>query len=432
MENQKQKIMKTIINVIVILVLAVQGGLAQTLDDYFKTAAENNPGLQVIYKAFEAAMQKVPQVNTLPDPTLSFGYFISPVETRVGPQRAKFSLSQMFPWFGTLKSRGDVATLQAEAKYQAFLDARNRLYFQVAAAWYPLYELNKWKELEKENMSILDSWKKVATRKFENGNGSMVDVLRVDIMLKDAGTRLQILNDKEKSLLSAFNNLLNCDENEPVIVADSLFVQELPFDLSKDSLLARSPLLFELELKIRAGEASEVVAKKQALPNLGVGLDYVIVGEPSEMTSADNGKDVLMPMVSLSIPLFRKKYKAAEREARLMQESFSLQKENMLNMLVSEYDRSHFNLQQQKQLVQLYEKQISTTRQSLYLLFTGYGNSGREFEEVLRMQQQLLQYKKDKATALKEYKVALAKINYLTAKTIDNETNINFSSSNSE
>ncbi len=413
--------MRTLFNTILIILLTIPGGFAQTLDDYFKIAAENNPGLQAEYKAFEAAMQKVPQVNTLPDPAFSFGYFISPVETRVGPQRAKFSLSQMFPWFGTLKARGDAATLQAEAKYQAFLDARNRLYFQVAAAWYPLYELNKWKQIEQENIDILESYKTIATTKFENGRGSMVDVLRVDIMLKDAETRLKILNDKEKPLLSTFNNLLNRNEYAPIVVADSLSIQELPAGISKDSLLNRNPVLAELDLKIKASEASEVVAQKQGLPNVGVGLDYVIVGEPSGMTSADNGKDVLMPMVSVSIPLFRKKYKAAEQEARLMQESFSLQKENRLNALVSEYDRAKFELQQQQQLVELYDKQISTTRQSLNLLFTTYGNSGREFEEVLRMQQQLLQYEKNKATALTEFQIARAKINYLTAKTFNNE-----------
>merc|ERR1712000_551534 len=115
------------------LVLISMGLYSQTLEEYFKIAAENNPGLLSQYKEFEAVLQKVPQVSTLPDPSLSFGYFISPVETRVGPQRARFSLTQMFPWFGTLKAQEDVATLMAEAKYQEFLDARNKLLYQVAA-----------------------------------------------------------------------------------------------------------------------------------------------------------------------------------------------------------------------------------------------------------------------------------------------------------
>lgn len=413
--------MKKVINTIIILLVVALGSHSQTLDDYFKIAAENNPGLKAKYKNFEAAMEKIPQVSTLPDPTFSFGYFISPVETRVGPQRARFSLSQMFPWFGTLKARGDAAALLAEAAYQAFLDERNRLLFQVSTAYYPLYELQRWIELEKENIEILNSYKNIATRKFENGNSPMVDVLRVDIMLKDAQTRIQILEDKRQPLLSTFNNLLNRDETANVAISDTLSVDYPTGFFNKDSLLHNNPLLTELDLRIRASEVNEVIAKKQGLPNLGVGLDYVVIGEPSGMVSADNGKDVVMPMLSVSIPIFRKKYKAAEREAQLMQDNFSYQKENMLNMLSSEFDRARFSMQQQNQLANLYDEQIVTTGQSLNLLFTAYGNSGREFEEVLRMQQQLLQYEKSKATALSEFQVALAKINYLTANSINNE-----------
>ena len=65
--------------------------IAQSLDDYLVEGAENNPGLKSSYFNFEAAMQKTAQVKALPDLALSFGYFVSPVETRVGPQRAKFS-----------------------------------------------------------------------------------------------------------------------------------------------------------------------------------------------------------------------------------------------------------------------------------------------------------------------------------------------------
>ena len=58
---------------------------AQTLDDYFKLAAENNPGLQAEYRDFEASMQKVPQVSSLSDPTLTVSAFGQMIETRVGP-----------------------------------------------------------------------------------------------------------------------------------------------------------------------------------------------------------------------------------------------------------------------------------------------------------------------------------------------------------
>jgi outer membrane protein, heavy metal efflux system len=100
-----------------------------------------------------------------------------------------------------------------------------------------------------------------------------------------------------------------------------------------------------------------------------------------------------------------------------MQESYTYQKQEVANTLISEYEMGWYQVQQQLQLLSLYEQQIETSRQSLNLLFTSYGNSGKEFEEVLRMQQQLLKYKKMRAAALAQYHIAVEKINYLTSKT---------------
>ena len=391
-------------------------GNAQTLEDYFQIAAENNPGLLAKYKNFEAAMQRVTQVSTLPDPNLSFGYFISPVETRVGPQQARFSLTQMFPWFGTLNAQENAATLMAEAKYQEFLDARNKLYYQVSAAYYALYELQRLIDIEKENQRILSSYKEIATVQFQNDKGSMVDVLRVDIMLKDANTELSILNQKRKPLETRFNKLLNRDENESIEIIDSLQIKRIIPDFRKDSLLLANPLLEELDLKVQASQAQERAAIKQGLPKFGVGLDYVIVGERTDATISDNGKDVLMPMVTMSLPIFRGKYKAAQNEAQLMQESYEFQKEEVSNRLISSYEMIWFEIQKQLKLIELFEEQIQESEQSLNLLFSAYSNSGKEFEEVLRMQQQILKYQRLRATALSDYHITLAELDYITAK----------------
>nr|MBD3620701.1 TolC family protein [Sunxiuqinia sp.] len=409
--------MKIIINLFIFLIFGSAVASAQSLADYQRIASENNPGLQAKYKEFEAALQKVPQVGSLPDPAFSFGYFISPVETRVGPQRAKFSLTQMFPWFGTLEAQRDATALMAEARYQSFLDARNQLHYQVAASYYPLYELKRWKQIEQENIDILQSYKTIANSKFKSGAAPMVDVLRVDLMLKDAETNLSILNQKEKPLRASFNQLLNREEREVVLIEDSLEVEAFVVGFRRDSLLTNNPVLDALDLKIQASEASELAAQKQGLPKLGVGLDYAVVDERNDMSLADNGKDILMPMVSVSIPIFRGKYKAAIKEAQLMQESYTLQREELVNSLSSGYETVWFDIQQQLELIELYENQLVTTGQSLNLLFSAYGNSGKEFEEVLRMQQQLLKYEKMKATAEAKYQIALAKLHYITAKT---------------
>jgi len=404
-------------NKLLIIVLLIGVRLqAQNLDDYYKLAAENNPGLQSQYAQFEAAIQKVSQVNALPDPTLSFGYFISPVETRVGPQQAKFSLSQMFPWFGTLSAQGNTATLMAEAKYQSFLDARNKLFYQVASAYYPLFEHKESIKIVQKNVEILEAYKTISNSKFKNGSGSLVDVLRVDILLKESQTDMEILKKKELSLLTTFNKLLNRDALQEVVIMEELAVEFIPEMYRKDSLLTDNPLLHSVDLKIRAQKVAETVAIKQGLPKFGIGLDYVLVGERSDVNISNNGKDVLMPNVSISLPIFRGKYRAAKKEAQLLQESYNYEKQEISNTLISLYEMALFEAQRQSELIALYNMQITESKQVLNLLFKDYGNSGEAFEEVLRMQQQLLKYDKLKISALAAHEIALAKLDYITSK----------------
>src|SRR5690606_23708813 len=121
---------------------------------------------------------------------------------------------------------------------EVFIEQRNNLFYQLAEAWYPLFELNRFRQIEQENISILSSWKKITTRNFQSGTGQMVDVLRADVTLQDAQTRLSILEDREKSLLAAFNNLLNRDTDDTVTVPDSLYTEiEVPA-FNPDSVLS--------------------------------------------------------------------------------------------------------------------------------------------------------------------------------------------------
>lgn len=383
---------------------------AQSLDDYFKIAASDNPGLQAMFKEYEAAMQVVPQANTLPDPQFSFGYFMDPDATGSGAKKTRFALSQMFPWFGTLKAQGNTAAILAEARFQAFIDARNTLYLKVASAYYPLFEIKRLQGIERENIEILKSYKAIATKKFENGTGSMVDVLRVDIRQKDAMTNLGILNAKEKPYMTTFNTLLNKGVNEPVSVIDSLVMEPMPVGTFRDSLISENPGLKELDLRLKAGRASEKAAYKKGLPSFGVGLAY-------EYALEDDGMNEIMAEVSVSIPIFRAKYRGAVKEAQLMQKSYSLQKEELANTLTSNYEMAWFELEQQRQMIALYEQQIRTTRHALDLLFSAYSNSGKGFEELLDMRQELLSYDRMKIAAEVQYQISMAKLKVLTGRT---------------
>ena len=87
------------------------GALAENADlsQLLQYARLNNPGLEAAFQRWKEALEKVPQATTLPEPRLSFGGYLSEVETRVGPMQARAGLTQPFPWFGELELAGNVA-----------------------------------------------------------------------------------------------------------------------------------------------------------------------------------------------------------------------------------------------------------------------------------------------------------------------------------
>ena len=164
-----------------------------------------------------------------------------------------------------------------------------------------------------------------------------------------------------------------------------------------------------------AAQAQEKAAQLQGLPKLGVGFEYIITQARPEMSFPYNGKDAYMAMFSVSLPIYRKKYKAAVKESQLMQTSFSTMQQDVENMLIAEYEMASFELNRTSQQLALYHKQVDQTRQIITLVTTSYSNNNADLEEVLTMQQMLLKYELLEVSARKEYSIAIAKLENLTA-----------------
>ena len=79
---------------------------------------------------------------------------------------------------------------------------------------------------------------------------------------------------------------------------------------------------------------SELLNQKEKSPMIGFGLDYVPVEKRPGLDFADNGKDIFMPMVSLSIPIFNKKYTSrSSKQNELKQLEIDAQKQSQFNKL---------------------------------------------------------------------------------------------------
>jgi len=416
------KVKKTIsIYVTLFLLLTTNAVWSQAeLNNYLITAAQNNPGLKAKFSDYKVVMERAPQVGALPDPVVGFGYFISPLETRVGPQQYKVSGSQMFPWFGTLGSEEDAVYELAKSKLELFEDEKSKLFFDVKSAYYNLYFIQKGILITQENIDILFTFKQLALIKFEAGQSSAVDELRVELEIFDLENELAYLQDSEYEMQVRFNNLLDVPDSDPVIIPQDLWVEEFAFSRTQlmDSIAVNNHIIQQIEHRILSWESQEVAAKRTGRPSFMVGVDYYGIGNSGNpaFDGNENGKDALMAKVGIAIPLYRKKYRGLIREASFEIEAAGLEKEDKVNQLSTLFELGYKDFRDGARRVILYETQLKIADQALDILLAEYSTDNENFEEVLRMERRVLKYELELDKAKADRNAAVAFVEYLMGK----------------
>ena len=378
---------KLVIAILLLVGLQVQG---QNLNEYLQLAAENNPALASKYKLYLAELEKVEQQAALPDPTVGFGYFISPVETRVGAKSMKFSLSQMFPWRGTRSVKKQAASSWAKVRFEEFEATKNKLFLDVQSKWLMLYQLDEEIRIEAKSLDLLKSYEPVTQTKYESNLISLSDLVRVQIQIEEVQTEIELLGLKRDIALGDFNQLLNRAQKTNVSTT-GLSIMASNREISKDSIYAKQPRIKAIQEKIVAMDYQIELAQLKRKPNIGVGLDYALVNKREGVSIPDNGKDILMPMVNLSLPIFGKKNQSAKREAELQKESVQLSLEAIESQLENEWETAELTEVFAKRELALYASEIEKTELLLRVLTSEYSTANTSFEELLITQQKLLQ-----------------------------------------
>ena len=406
---------KIIIGMLILLISSVASA-QNRLNKYLEIAAENNPELKARFDEYMAALEVAPQVKALPDPQVAFGYFIQPVETRVGPQQFKLSASQMFPWFGTLKAKENVAIQTAKAKYELFEESKSKLFNTVSNNYFNLYFNHKAIDITMENLDILHIFRKLAIIKVEAGLVSSVDEYRITIEINDLENQLALLKDQQLVLTIAFNNLLNIDGQAPVDVPDLLWSDDFPLDkqAALDSIFQKNHQLLGIDLQQEALQYKKEVASLMGKPSFKLGLDYTIVGKGENNMA---GTDAFMfPSVGVTIPLYRNKYKAMVQEVAYLESAKANEKVDKTNMLETLFENNWKDYQDAVRRLSLYEEQLELARKSLTMLETDYSTGNENFEEILRMERKVLKYNLELEKARADKQASVSFINYLMGK----------------
>jgi len=405
---------KALLNALLILSIGLIsiGGQAQQLQSYIQEAERNNPEIQAYELRYNIAEEKVNEVNTLPNTTVSAGYFVSEPETRTGAQRARFSISQMLPWFGTITARENYAGSMAETEFVEIAIAKRKLALSVAQSYYQLYSIRAKQDVLDENVQLLQTYERLALTSVEVGKASAVDVLRLQIRQNELQQQKEVLQEDYLAEQASFNNLLNRKESIAVeVVPEMTIPMEDP--IYNEEGLALNPELLKYDKLYESIEQSELLNQKESAPNIGFGLDYVPVSERPEMTFNDNGKDIVMPMVSLSIPIFNNRYSSISKQNELKQLEIESQKNDRLNTLETVFAKATSQRNQARIKFSTQQKNLKQAKDAEEILIKNYETGTIDFNDVLDIQELQLKFQVNQIESVQLYYVQSAIINYL-------------------
>jgi len=465
--------MRKLILYIGLLAFSMSGYSQDSLMHYLELATKNNPTVLQRYNEYQASLQKVPQVGSLPDPQLEMGVFLSPMELISGNQVADIKLMQMFPWFGVIKNAKDEMSLMAKMKFEAFRDAKLQVYYDVQRAWFDLYKVRQNIRISEKNVELLKTIERLTLVKFRSGSSGsgsalsggnmsggsastttsgssgmntmgggsgasrpatssgstsmssstgasgLSEVYQIQIETASLEDNIASLKNEELAAVARFNSLLNRLQKTPVAAVELLPIE--PLDIAylsvTDSMFTRNPMLGMLSYEQQSLTARTKMQKQMGLPMVGVGLNYTVINKSEMSTSAMNGQDMIMPMLTVTLPIYRKKYKAMQTETNFLKAASEQSYQATVNALQSEYYQALQQYNDAARRMKLYDNQSQLAKKSLDISIKTFSSSASGLSDILRIRQQLLDYELKQVEAVVEYNKAEALIKRL--KSVD-------------
>jgi len=301
----------------------------------------------------------------------------------------------------------------SDAKFEEIAVAQRKLIVSISNAYYNMYSLRSKDRVIKENIELLQVYETLALNSVETGKASAVSVLRLQMRSNDLKALKEVLHQKYLSQQATLNSLLNRDLSVAIVLIDDLPMPETDFDVIAADLQMH-PELLKYDKLYASVVQSELLNQKEKSPMIGFGIDYVPVEKRPDMDFADNGKDIFMPMVSLSIPIFNKKYKSYSKQNELKQLEIDAQKQSQFNKLQQLMDEA---LNERLASRISYKTQINNlekAKNAETILLKSYESGSIDFNDVLDIQELQLKFQMGLIDAIRNYYRQTTMINYLS------------------
>jgi cobalt-zinc-cadmium efflux system outer membrane protein len=351
-----------------------------SLGAYVAAAMRESPALEARYEEWRGAVAATGSADQLPEPMLAYSWLIQHIETRVGPQRHRLGLRQAVPWPGKLWASVEVADARAEGARRRFEAEAVALRWRVWEAWWPWWALGERRALLREQRALLEQVAAILRGRLETGRASLAELSQVELSLAMLEDRLQSLEAQEVAAAAKLRAVIGASPGAslPSPSGEPALVGSLPPLEEVLALAGSHPRVLEQRAVAQEGRARGERAEADRYPNVELGFEWMETGAaPHNPNDPESGKDPLMAMIAVGLPIWQGSYDARAEEAQASERAAGRRGLSVQRELEGEIMSAYAMLRDSGRRVRLYEGTLLPQAQTVWLSSLGDYETGQ-------------------------------------------------------
>jgi outer membrane protein TolC len=289
---------------------------------------------------------------------------------------------------------------------------------RVATAYWSLWQLRRERRWHRQHLGLLDSLLTAVRTRVEIGKSSLADLNQLELRV----ARIEdIQGSLERRETAARARLLEA--------VGAPMVADTP--VGRDAPEVRAPARSERELVeqaerhpriaalVRTQKQRDLEADRAALqryPDLVLGVDYIETGRRDDVDLPDNGKDPVMAMIGIRLPVWGADYTSAEEAGRARARAVEARIDAARLEAAAGVRATLAELEDLRRRITLFRKTLLPQAEAVYRSTTGSYEAGSStIAAVLLAQQDLLDLRVELSELYADHARTVARLEQIVA-----------------
>jgi outer membrane protein TolC len=382
-------------------------------EDFLRTAFSANADLRARYWDWRAALERIPQEASPPNPALSFSYLLGGPSmkawdrTTLGIQNDP---TAMIPLPTKLRAAGERALEDARVAGLRFEAAKFRLQARVLTRYVDLALHREMMRIEDETAALLELESESASAGLASGKSRMEEVLRARSDADLSKDRAKGLHGELATLEAEMNALLGRPFDAPIPLPASMPApRAIPADDAEILELAaeRNPELVALAREVAGKESALEIARQQWIPDFA--LSFEIMGSATRTVGG-----------MLTLPLRTEAIEGAIEEARANLRAAEEEKMQFARDLAASFVLDLFVLRNDERQARLFEEVLlPRARLAAGAAESAYASGSAGISAVIEARRAVLESERTLAELRAQREKALVAIETSTALDVE-------------